>query len=249
MVKSLGSPMWSFVSYGVLAPPNVFIVLCLLGDLMAPMWRRAGIAIALTASLCLFVTATPAFSAYLVRLLEAQIPRNVDLNSAQAIVVLGADVRSGIPNKLGPQSLERLVLAADAYHRFHLPVAISGGPVSNRQTAVAALMKTALERYFAVPVTWSEDQSRTTYENAEYTAQLLRKADIGTVIVVTQARDLPRAMWSFARMGLRVLPWTAPRTHLAIDKVQDFLPNTRALNESFYAMHELLGGVYYRWRD
>ena len=105
-----------------------------------------------------------------------------------------------------------------------------------------------LERYFAVPVSWVEDRSETTHENAAYTAQLLQKANIHTVIVVTQARDTPRALWSFKQAGLQALAWPSPRDQLQLDEATDFLPNTRALQRTFYALHELIGGLYYRIR-
>jgi len=202
-------------------------------------------------SFCLFVAATPAFSSYLLQCLQAEIPKGADLSSAQAIVVLGADVRPGngaVPDSPGPQSIERLLFAAEAHHQLHLPVVLSGGRVSNWQVPIAELMKVALERYFAVPVAWSEDRSRTTYENALYTAQWLRAANIGTVVLVTQARDLPRAIWSFERVGLRALPWPAPRTPLQIHRIEDFLPNVASMYDSFYAFHELIGGLFYRFR-
>jgi uncharacterized SAM-binding protein YcdF (DUF218 family) len=242
--------MRSLVSYGFLAPPNLFIVLCLLGAVIALVWRRrAGTVVVLASSICLFAAAMPAVSSYLTLCLESQIPKGADLSGAQAIVVLAADFRSGhgaIPDRLGLQSLERLVLTADAHHQLHLPVAVSGGRVADLQTSLAELMKAALTQYFAVPVTWSENRSRTTYENAAYTAQLLRDANIGTVVLITQARDMPRAIWSFERVGLRALPWPEPRTVLRVDRIEDFLPSTGALDDSFYAMHELIGTFYYR---
>ena len=240
--------MRSLVAYGFLAPPNVFIVIGLLGALIALIWRRAGLALVLLNSLCLFITATPAFSSYLETRLESQIPKSADLSSAQAILVFGADVRDDAPNTLGPQSIERLIMVADAYHRLHLPVAVSGGRIEGSETSVARLMKSALKQYFAVPVAWSEDQSRNTFENAAYTERLLRKAKIGTVVLVTQARDLPRAIWSCKRVGLRAVPWTAPRAALQIEQVKDFLPSAKAFEASFYAIHELLGTLYYRAR-
>src|SRR5438309_678279 len=71
-------------SYGFLAPPTLFIVLCLLGALVAPLWHRAGLAIVLPSSLFLFVAATPAFCSYLTRYLEARIPKNSNVTEAQA---------------------------------------------------------------------------------------------------------------------------------------------------------------------
>lgn len=244
-----GYLMHSLVSYGFLAPPNLFVTLSLLGALIALVWRRVGIIITLASSLCLYVVAAPAFSSYLSRILEAEIPNDTGFRDAQAIVVLGADVQSAdgtTSDRLGPLSLERLIFAADAYRRLHLPLAVSGGRVGDSETSVAALMGAALEGYFGVPVTWSEDQSRTTYENALYTARLLRGQHIQSVILITQARDLPRALWSFGRAGLHAIPWPVPRTALKLDELADFLPSSRALDESFQALHEQIGTLYYR---
>lgn len=244
--------MESLVSNGFLAPPTVFIVLCLVGALLALRLRRAGVALALAASLALYIAAIPACSSYLLQRAEAGLPPEVDLNSAQAIVVLGGDVRAGngksIPDRLGPISEERVLYAAQAYRRLHLPVAVSGGAVADTRLSEASLMKSALEADFAVPVTWAEDKSRTTWENAVYTAALLRSEKVANVVLVTQAWHLPRAIWSFDRVGLHPLPWPAPRTAAACCAIGDFLPNIGALHESFLALHELIGGVYYRLR-
>src|SRR5258707_12957130 len=77
---------------------------------------------------------------------------------------------------------------------------------------------------------------------------MLQKTYVRSFIVISQARDTPRAIWSFERVGLRALPWPTPRTGLKIDRLEDFLPSTGALDESFYALHELIGGLYYRMR-
>jgi uncharacterized SAM-binding protein YcdF (DUF218 family) len=210
-----------------------------------------GIIIMLIVSFCLFVTATPAFSSCLLVWLEGKTSNDVDLASAQAIVVLGANFRSGdkgMPDRLGPQSLERLFWTADAFKQLHLPVVVSGGRPIYLRTSIAHMMKATLEQYFTIPVAWSEEQSETTYENAAYTAQVLKKVGIGAVVVIAQARDLPRAMWSFERVGLHAVAWPAPRTDLEVDQMTYYLPNTGALNETFYALHELIGGIYYQIR-
>src|SRR5579863_2498047 len=242
--------MEHLVSFGFLAPPTIFLVLCLTGALMAPVWRRTGIALALVSSLCLFGAATPALSSYLLWHVESALPQNIDLGAAQAIVVLGGDVRSGdggdIRDRLGALSLERVVLAAEAYRRLHLPVAVSGGRVGSAHSCEGSLMKAALEQDFAVPVAWNEDRSRTTWENALYTARLLEPEKLTTIVVVTQAWHLPRALWSFERAGLKALPWPAPRTALEFDKAGDYLPSIAALHDTFYALHEIIGGLYYR---
>jgi uncharacterized SAM-binding protein YcdF (DUF218 family) len=241
--------MRSLVSYGFLAPPALFIALCLVGAVTALVWWRIGIAMVLVSSLCLYVAATPAFSSYLAYQLETEIPETVDFSGAGAIVVLGADVRSGgakDSDRIGPASLERLVSAVDAYRRLHLPILVSGGRIADWHSSVAQLMKSGLEGYFGVPVTWSEQESRTTYENALYTAQLLRREQINSVVVIAQREDLPRAIWSFKRVGIHAIPWPTPRRVFELDRVEDFLPDSRAFQESFHAMHEMIGARYYR---
>jgi len=227
-------------------------VLSLAGALMALVWRRAGVTLALASSLSLYVAATPALSSYLLRQVESELPRNVDLAAAQAIVVLSGDVRSGdgadIPDSLGPLSLERVVFAAQAYRRLHLPVAVSGGRPRFAHTSLGTLMKAALEEDFATPVAWNEDRSQTTWENALYTAQLLAPEKLRTVVLVSHAWHLPRALWAFRRVGLTPLPWPAPRTAPPRYRIGSFLPSIGALQNTFDALHEMIGGVYYRLR-
>jgi uncharacterized SAM-binding protein YcdF (DUF218 family) len=155
--------MRDFVSSGFLAPPMLFVVSCLLGALIALFCRRTGIVVVLNSTICLYVLATPAFSSFLAQQLETKIPADNSLATPQAIVVLGADVRSGnrtVPDRLGPLSLERLVFAAEAYRQWRLPVLVSGGRILDWQNSVARLMKTTLEDVFAVPVAWSEERSQ-----------------------------------------------------------------------------------------
>jgi uncharacterized SAM-binding protein YcdF (DUF218 family) len=244
--------MESLVSFGFLALPTVFVSLCLLGAIIAAAGVRGGIALALASSLCLYVAATPAFSAFLMQRIEASLPRQVDLHRAQAIVVLGGDVRRGngrdIPDRLGRLSLERVVFAADAYRRLHLPVAVSGGIVKGSHESVATLMKRALEREFGVPIAWIEDRSGSTWQNAVFTAQNLRPAGIHTVVLVSQAWHLPRAIWCFKEAGIEALPWVVRSPAPGFDEAGDFLPKPGGLNRTFVALHELIGGLYYRLR-
>jgi uncharacterized SAM-binding protein YcdF (DUF218 family) len=244
----MGNP----IAYGFLAPPTLFITLCLVGAVIASFWRRSGIALVLLSSLYLFVSALPAVSSLLLAHVEAQSSGDPDLSKAQVIVVLGGDVRlgngAGVPDALGPLSLERVFWAAQAYRRLHLPVLVSGGRVGGAQASEAALMKTALETEFGVPVQWAEDASRTTWENAVFSARLLRRNNIGAVLLISEPWHLPRAAWSFQEAGLTALDWPAPRTQPRHDRIEDFLPSMGALRDSFYAMHETLGSIYYRLR-
>lgn len=244
--------MSDLIAFGFLMLPTVLIVLSLAGALLALRWRGFGIALVILSSAALYLLATPVVASYLLHEIERGIPQSAELSNAQAIVVLGAEVHLGngasAPDTLGPLSLERVVYAAEAYRRLQLPVAVSGGRVYPAQTAEATLMQAALDRNFGVPVAWTEDQSRTTYENALYTARLLLPDHTTSVIIVTHAWHLPRALWAFERAGLHVLPWPVPRDFVRLQRLDDVLPNIAALHDSARALHEMIGGLYYRLR-
>jgi uncharacterized SAM-binding protein YcdF (DUF218 family) len=239
-------------SYGFLAPPTVFITLSLVGAVLVLAWRRMGSALAIVSGLCLYVAATPALSSYLLQRVESEVPANVDLREAQAIVVLGGGLRLGdggdIPDMLDALSLERVAFAAEAHRRLRLPVLVSGGVDPGGHLAEGGLMQAALERDFATPVAWNEERSTTTRENAVYTAQLLLPQKLSTVVLVSHLWHLPRSLWAFERAGFKALPWPAPRAALHQDRIGDFLPSLPALHDTFLALHEIIGGVYYRMR-
>ena len=244
--------MSELISYGFLTPPAVLIVLCLVGGLLALVWRGFGVAVVILSAAALYLLAMPSSSSWLLERVEAALPDGPELRAAQAIVVLGGDIHYGdgkaVPDSLGPLSLERVVYAAQAYRRLKLPVAVSGGRVLGSDASVGGLMQAALEQDFGVPVTWNEDRSRTTQENADFTARLLRTEGIATVVLVSHAWHLPRALRSFERAGLKPLPWPTPRSVVRLRRIDDFLPSIAALHDSFYALHEMLGGLYYRLR-
>ncbi len=242
--------MRELLSYSFVLPPTIFIVGCLAGALIGLVRPRIGTIVVLSSSILLYLFATPAVSIFLLDdELVMSVPTDPDLARAQAIVVLGGDYKFGdggsIPDSVGLLTLERLAAAARLYRRLGLPVVVSGGPVAGSDKSLAKLMRDELEQNFSVPVKWVEDRSRSTYQNALYTAELVKPTNINTVIVVTQAWHMPRALWSFHRAGLNALPFSPPEAIRSID-LRDFLPSVSALHNSFYALHEIFGLAYYR---
>ncbi|MGH7095466.1 MAG: YdcF family protein [Stellaceae bacterium] len=236
-------------SHGCLAPPAIFITLCVIGALLTLYRPHLGVMISLVSSLCLYAAATPFVASYLLSRIEARIPLDGDLSRAQAIVVLGANTHrdgGGAKGTLGRVSLERVTYAAEAYRKLHLPIVVSGEREDDPRDTEAGLMAAALKTQFSVPVSWTEDKSTTTFENALFTQRLLQPANITTVVVVTEAWHMPRALWSFERVGFKALPWPAPRDTLQDAELRDFLPSIGALHDTFRALHETLGLAYYR---
>jgi uncharacterized SAM-binding protein YcdF (DUF218 family) len=240
------------ISIDFLIPPTVLILLAALSA-WATLWRpHVGVAFAIITTSLLYLAALPVIAARMIEEVEIRAPAKPDFSTAQAIVVLGGGIHPGdgdkVPDTLGPWSLERIVLAAQAYKQLNLKLAVSGGRVNGAHMSEASLMKAALETQFSVPVSWVEDKSRTTFENALFTAKLLKADKVTTIVLVTQAWHMRRALWSFERAGLRAIPYPAPLTYDENDRLADYLPNIGALERSYHALHEAIGLAYYRLR-
>jgi uncharacterized SAM-binding protein YcdF (DUF218 family) len=242
----------SWLSYSSLIPPILFILLAMIGVVMA--WRRKSfwLALATAATGCLYLAATPGAAGLLIRSAEALAaaePRLASDGPPGAIVVLSADARRsgvpGIPDTVGPLTLERLAEAAKQQRRLDLPVLVSGGPPDS---SLAALMSRALQEDFGVPVRWREERSRNTFENALFSAEMLRQARVGSAVVVAHSWDMARALWSFRAVGYPVIPAPVAGEANIPQTAAAFLPQVPALLESYYALHELIGLAWYRVR-
>lgn len=179
---------------------------------------------------------------------EAQWPELAQ--QAQVIVVLGGGREQNDPawgaDQPSPLALERLRYAARLAKASGLPLLTSGGLHFGQPPSEAALAAQVLARDFGVPVRWQEEASRTTWENATHSAELLRKAGIQRVVLVTQAWHMPRARWCFEQMGLRVVP--APLGFLGVANGRPaggWLPEGRALWQSSLLFNEVLGLIAY----
>jgi uncharacterized SAM-binding protein YcdF (DUF218 family) len=206
--------------------------------------RRAGLALLLAALGSLWLLATPLVADVLHRLAEREPVLDLtQVADAQAIVILGgAGARHAAPEygrtpAAASELLERLAYGAYLAHRTQLPVLVSG------EFSETEAMHTSLAREFGVPTRWIESHSRDTFENAEFSARLLREAGVTRILLVTSAAHAYRARQEFEAAGLSVraapvgmlasLQLTAPR----------FVPSAAALEHSTEALYELLGDL------
>jgi len=241
------------LSYSFLAPPQSLILLLLIGLLVSRRWRALGMIVAGASGIFLYVLSTPLASVWLLERARLQwAPAPLPLGEAQAIVVLSADFRSsgtpGVPDRVGLLTLDRALEAARLHRSLGLPILVSGGVLSESGIPIADAMSAVLEEDFQTPVQWKERKSRTTFENATFSAPILKAAGITTVIVVTQDWDAPRALWCFEKAGVKAIAPPLPASPERPIGLLDFLPDFQGLQRSFYALHELLGLAYYRYR-
>lgn len=129
---------------------------------------------------------------------------------ADAIVVLGSGRERGDPAWGSDQptgvGLERQRYAARLAKASGLPILTSGGLHYGTPPTEAALMAESLLNDFDVKVRWQEGRSRTTWENAQFTAQVLEPQGVKRIVLVTQAWHMQRAVWSFEQAGFTVVP-------------------------------------------
>lgn len=94
-----------------------------------------------------------------------------------------------------------------------------------------------------------EDSSRTTRENAVFTARLLRRRGIDRVLLVTSASHLRRAMGVFTAEGVRATP--VPADVRVVERPYRYLqviPTLWGLECSTWAAKEYVGYWVYRLR-
>jgi uncharacterized SAM-binding protein YcdF (DUF218 family) len=245
----------SWFSYSSLIPPNLFILLTTIGVLVAWRWMRLGLRVATVGVVLLYLLSTPVVADYLIWSVEAlagEIPALRSEAPPGAIVVLSADYRKsavpGEPDRVGPITLERLAAAARQERSLGLPVLVSGGRVGDVDAPLAELMSSALHDDFQVPVRWREDVSANTYENAAFSAAMLRQAGVSSAFLVTHPWHMARALWSFRAVGYPVIPASRHGDELPLLSAGSFFPQVPALLSSYYALHEFIGLGWYLCR-
>jgi uncharacterized SAM-binding protein YcdF (DUF218 family) len=247
-----------------LIPPNLFILLTVIGLVLAWRWTRLGLVVATFGGILLYLASMPVVADYLigsVKALAGAIPILPSEGPPGAIIVLSADYRgSDTPGQsytVGPLTLERLAEAAREERRLGLPVLVSGGRPHGINDSLAGMMSTALQDDFRVSVRWRETRSLNTYENAAFSTDILRRAGVQSALLITHCRDMARALWSFYAVGYPVIPAICSGQRAGIGRlareteplsVSSFFPKVPALLTSYRALHELIGLAWYRYR-
>jgi uncharacterized SAM-binding protein YcdF (DUF218 family) len=241
----------------MILPPSSLFLLMLVGLLLRRRSATAGRIVFYGAVIALFVLSTTAGARLFVAPLERLTAplQAVHSTGAQAIVVLAAGRLRDAPEYGGRDipdyiALGRLRYAARLQRETRLPVLVTGGngTVEDQEWPKAQAMAVALREDFGVPVRWIEGKSRNTAENADFSADMLRPDAIRRVLLVTDAMHMPRARSAFQQAGFIVV--AAPTLFFSHPPLglSAFLPSAEGLRQSWYAIYELIGIAWYRWR-
>ena len=206
-----------FVFLSKFLPPFVYplglaciLVLLVLLAGRNPGWQRLLLVVALSA-LWLGGNRWVAFG--LARSLEWRYLPPEPVPQAQVIVLLGG----GTQTADYPRSIvevnnagDRVLYTAWLYQQGVAEhILLSGGRLDWDPTlGTPAQQMAALLEMIGVPadVMWLEPDSRNTYENALYSARMLREKGIDRILLVTSAMHMPRSVHLFEAQGFDVIP-------------------------------------------
>lgn len=244
------------------APPTPLLLLTLLGAAVLRRrprlgWSLVGVSLGLqwllwsaagADALARWLLQPPPALTHAQALLSTPPPRG-----QQLILVLGGG-RVEAPEyggtSLNALSLQRLRYGVALSRATGIDLAFSGGkgPGMDDAPSEGQLATQSARADFGHPLSWVEERSRNTGENARFTVQRLRGLDIGRLILVTHDLHEPRARRNFERardaagLGFEIVaaPVGAPVTDVPW-ALGDYLPSLAGIARSRYVLHEWLG--------
>ncbi len=140
----------------------------------------------------------------LIDLLERPLVVDDPFERVDAIVVLGAPLRG---DRVTPVLRERIDAAAELWHRGGAPIVVASGGITAGSTIAEGDAIAEGLRARGVDDVIVERRSRTTAENARYSAELLRERGASRVWIVTQPFHGRRAARLFRAVGLEPRVW------------------------------------------
>jgi uncharacterized SAM-binding protein YcdF (DUF218 family) len=198
-------------------PSNLLAFLTLLGFALAVRRgrRRGGLRLGAIGATAMITCGLLPVANWIILPLEQRFPPIRDAEAIAGIVVLGGAVQSdetfARAQLVLNDAAERLTMMADLSRRYpDARVVFSGGAgtLFEDQPAEAAAVERSLA---ALGIDKSrvefESRSRSTYENALYTHQLVRPSRSERWLLVTSAFHMPRAIGCFRRAGFSVVAY------------------------------------------
>jgi uncharacterized SAM-binding protein YcdF (DUF218 family) len=242
---------------------------CLLLVLALAFHRNARVrwGLTLTAVLILWLSSTTGLSNLLARSLEYRYQPPDEIPAAEVAVVLGGGTDPAVPPRSSVEinsAGDRVLYAAELYRQgLARRLLLTGGEISWQTGGFSSPAEdmAAILTTIGVPqeALWLETESLNTYENALFCAEMLAESGIQTILLVTSAMHMPRAVALFEAQGLEVIPLPVDYsvtdevlgegdTNTALGKVLDIIPNASNLTLTTAALKEYFGMLVYQLR-
>ncbi|MCA1370690.1 YdcF family protein [Bradyrhizobium sp. BRP14] len=205
--------------------------------LMLAKFRRSGSVFGGLGLIVLFVTLFTTTGPYFLQILEDRFPRpSPEPAELSCIVVLGGAFENVVMASRGGvelnQAAERFVETsrlARAYPAARILVSGGDGSLSGIYEGDAHASQAFFQTFgIGVDRLIREGESRTTFENARYTKDLLAQNRLERCALVTSAYHMPRSVALFRASGIDLLPWptdyrTTGKARLGLDFTQPAL--------------------------
>ncbi len=229
-------------------PPALNCVLIIGGLLIARWHKTAGRLLIVFSIGSLILLSTD----YIASALENSIQKHDELsvedlpdNEPLTIVVAGSSHHEradeyGYPTPTSV-SLERLHYASYLHRKTGYPVLITGGMTKKNQIHSEILAQSFLNE-FKSNTRWRETKSRTTYENAKFSAEILFPLSRKKILLVTHSYHMNRTVKSFEKAGFTVIPapTVLPRK-VGIGDWRHWVPGALGLQRSANVIYEYIG--------
>ena len=220
--------------------------------------RKPGLFTLAAAVVLLWAAAMPVTGRAALSLLERQYRpmAAAEAPAADVAIVLGGAVGAATPPRATPdlgEAADRVAYAAELYRTGRVKaVLVSGGNLPWGAAAVpeAEAIRSLLMAW-GVPaqIIRTGGASRTTAENAREVQAMWPELGANSALLVTSAAHMPRALATFRKADLPVMP--APADIRAVNEpfdLLDILPDAAALKDTSDAVKEYVGYAVYWMR-
>lgn len=238
---------------GIMASPLVMVMmLCVVAALLRwRAWRRASNALFLAAGFTLYLLSLPPVSNLLMAPLENRFPPLSGVSAEpRYLAVLGSSYapRGEVPvtAALDPDGLARITEGVRLLRRWPATqLIVSGGPAGPRAPA-RGYERFALEMGVeAARIHVLDSPANTAAESVE----IADRVQSDSLVLVTSAFHMPRAMGEMRRRGLQPL---AGPTAFQVDRsrpygIRSLVPTANALRRSEFATREYLALLAFNW--
>jgi uncharacterized SAM-binding protein YcdF (DUF218 family) len=237
-----------------LVPPGLFITFLLLSIFLVKSLRVMKWVLTLQL-LLIYLLSIPFTSDVLFTQLEnspALTETQIKTADADVIVLLAGGITAYANEYHGPDiayfTNERLRYAAWLQKKTGLPMIVTGG-IDEEGVTEAELMKKVLRNEYEIKVPiWVENRSQNTFENAQYSNEIMQQQHYQRYYLVTNAFHMKRALEVFSKQNNAVTP--APMSFYSQKgdyEFGTFVPHSYSLWKNFLAMHEIVGRYWYRF--
>ena len=216
--------------------------------------RRTGTVFCGLGALVLFVSLFTTAGPYALQALEDRFPRPAPPASLSCIIVLGGAFENEVMagrggaefNQAADRFIETLALAK-RYPEARILVSGGDGSFSGAYAGDAEASESFLAAFDAGGERLiREKQSRTTFENARNTKELLEMHGLSNCALVTSAFHMPRSVGLFRALDIPVIPWpTDYRTSGKLGLGFDFTQPSLNAQLTTTAVREWIGLIGY----